>query len=105
MFNGVPPVKLFHPSQYAKVMPILLNSRENSRNSHLQIFPTTRPHITWETYFFIIFLTFSFIFFKLKRRSKGGVEFENVTFSTGSCHEPVLMPQTPLVPVGGSNWN
>ena len=31
------------------------------------------------------------------------VEFENWIFSTGSCHEPVLMPQTPLVPVGGSN--
>ena len=58
--------------------------------------------------FYFIFLTFpsfSFVFSKTEKavHRGGGVEFENGTFSTGSCHEPVLMPQTPLVPVGGLN--
>ena len=39
--------KLFNPSSYAKVMPVLLNSRD--------ILPTSRPHITWETYFLLFF--------------------------------------------------
>ena len=55
--------------------------------------------------FYFIFLTFpsfSFVFSKTEK-AIGGVEFENGTFSTGSCHEPVLMPQSPLVPVGGTN--
>ena len=56
--------------------------------------------------YFFIFLTFpsfSFIYFKTEKAIQGGVEFENGTFSTGSCHGPILMPQTPLVPVGGTN--
>ena len=61
--------------------------------------------------FYFIFLTFpsfSFVFSKTEKavhRGGGGVEgeFENGTFSTGSCHEPVLMPQNPLVPVGATN--
>ena len=56
--------------------------------------------------FYFIFLTFpsfSFVFSKTEKAVHREVEFENGTFSTGSCHEPVLMPQTPLVPVGGSN--
>ena len=56
------------------------------------------------SFIFLTFPLFSFIFFKTEKAIPGGgVEFENGTFSTGSCHEPVLMPQTPLVPVGGSN--
>ena len=72
--------KLFHPSSYAKVMPILRNSREilqiKSKFIFL-IFPTTRPHITWETYFILFFWHFHhflLFFLKLKRRSTG-VEF------------------------------
>ena len=60
--------------------------------------------------FYFIFLTFpsfSFVFSKTEKAvHRGGgvvVEFENGTFSTGSCHEPVLMPQSLLVPVGGTN--
>ena len=54
--------------------------------------------------FYFCDISIIFLFFlKLKRRSTGGVEFENETFSTGSCHEPVLMPQSPLVPVRGTN--
>ena len=58
--------------------------------------------------FYFIFLTlpsFSFVFSKTEKavHGKGGGEFENGTFSTGSCHEPVLMSQNPLVSVGGTN--
>ena len=56
--------------------------------------------------FYFIFLTFpsfSFVFSKTEKAVHGGVEFVNGTFSTGSCHEPVLMPESPLVPVGGTN--
>ena len=51
------------------------------------------------------FYHFLLLFYKTEKaiHGGGGVEFENGTFSTGPCHEPVLMPQTPLVPVGGSN--
>ena len=55
--------------------------------------------------FYFIFLTFpsfSFVFSKTEKAVHRGVEFDGA-FSTGSCHEPVLMPQSPLVPVGGTN--
>ena len=70
--------KLFHPSSYAKVMPILRNSREilqiKSKFIFVNFFPTTRPHITWETYFILFFWHFHhflLFFLKLKRRSGG----------------------------------
>ena len=89
-------------------MPIFTNFREI-----LQIkseftfanFPNTLTTYHMGNLFYFIFLTFpsfSFIFLKLKRRSKG-VEFENGTFSTGSWHEPGLKVSSPLVPVRASN--
>ena len=55
------------------------------------------------SFIFLTFPLFSFIFFKTEKAIRGGVEFENGTFSTGSWHEPGLKVSTPLVPVRASN--
>ena len=50
--------------------------------------------------FYFIFLTFpsfSFVFSKTEKAVQGGVEFDG-PFSTGSCHEPVLMGIAPFSP-------
>ena len=58
------------------------------------------------SFIFLTFPSFSFVFSKTEKAvhggGGGGVDFDG-PFSTGSCHEPVLMPQSPLVPVGGTN--
>ena len=70
--------KLFHPISYAKVMPILRNSRQILQIKSKFIFvyfPTTRPHITCETYFILFLLTFpsfSFVFSKTEKAVQGG---------------------------------
>jgi hypothetical protein len=68
---------------------------------------TTRPQITWESYFFYFF-DISIIFFKLKRRSTGGVhlvktsKLKNVSSGAPWGGAPLLDKTTNAAPTPGA---